>query len=115
MNQTVLKPFGVLIAAVGMAGGASAATEVQGVVAEIAVDKAYGNFAFVRFDRAPSTSIACSTNSYWHFTLPLSTEAEKRMFAVLVTARAMGSATKAIGSGACSEFGSIESMQRIGM
>lgn len=94
---------------------ATAAGEVQAAVAEMTIDKSYGNFAFIRFANAPTTPVACSVNGYWHFTLPLATDTDKRMFSVLMTARATGSVVKAIGSGGCNEFGAVESLQRIGM
>lgn len=88
--------------------------EVRGTIVEMTLDKGYGDFVFIRFNNAPASPIACSVNGYWHFTLPLATEADKKMFAMLMTARATGSAVEAIGSGACNEFAAIESLRRVG-
>jgi hypothetical protein len=91
------------------------AGEARGTVAEIVIDKPYGNFAFVRLDTAPTSPVACSINGYWHFTVPLATEVDKKVFAMLMTARATGAAVQLVGTGACDEFGTIESLRRVGM
>lgn len=92
-----------------------ASSNVQGTIAEMTIDKNFGSFVFVRFATVPTNKIGCSVNGYWHFTLPLVTDVDKRMFAVLMTARATGAVVKATGSGGCNEVGSIESLQAIGM
>lgn len=85
------------------------------MVLELEVNKTFGAFVFVRMDKAPTAPIACSTNGYWHYTLPLASDLDKRMFAMLLTAQAGGKAVSIAGLGSCSEFSAIESAAAVRM
>jgi hypothetical protein len=77
-------------------------------IAELAVNRAYGNVVFVRLTAAPSTPASCSTNGYWHFTVVLD-DVGKSMYAELLAAFSRGGTITIAGTNACSEIGSVES------
>jgi hypothetical protein len=96
------------------ADSALAASEVQGRIVEISVDRNLAAGAvFIRLDKSPAPIAACSTNGYWHYTLPQTGDIDKRQFAMLLAAQAAGSTVFMIGSGSCNEFGSVESATRV--
>jgi hypothetical protein len=94
----------MLIPAISMAG-----TMGVGHVKEIQINKALGNVVFVQLDAMQTNPIACHTNLGWSYTLPQQSEADKKMFAVLTMAMATGQTVRIYGSGACSDFGAVES------
>ena len=91
------------------------ASEVQGQVLELAINKTYGGAVFIRMDKAPTSPIGCSINGYWHYTLPLATDVDKRMFAMLLTAQTTGKSMYVSGLGSCNEFGAVESAAGVRM
>lgn len=85
-----------------------ASTSVTGHVKDLAIQKEYGQFVFVQLDVASTAPIACHTNA-WTYTLPQATDLDKKMLALLMMAKATGTTITLRGSGACSDFPSIES------
>jgi hypothetical protein len=88
--------------------------DTQGRVLEIATYKPYGNTVFIRMDTAQSPS-GCSTNGYWHYTLPMNSDADKRTFAMLVTMQITAKPVYLYGAGVCSELADVESALGIRM
>jgi formylmethanofuran dehydrogenase subunit B len=95
-------------------GPSAVGAETQGKVVELSINKVdYNGFVFVRMSVAPTSSIACSINPYWHFTLPFVTETDKRMYAMLVVAQLSGQSVRIYGTGACSETPYVESTKEV--
>jgi hypothetical protein len=94
---------------------ATAADVEAAHVLNLAINKSFGNFVFVKLDKPHAVPIACAINGSWQYTLPLSTEVDKRMFALLVTAQTTGKPVSINGAGACNEFGAVESMSALGL
>ncbi len=82
-------------------------------VLQIHIRRSIGDVAFIAFSVAPINAPSCATGGVWHFSLPLSTEAGKKIYAALLTAQATGLPVTADGTGACSEYSGIESMDSI--
>jgi len=105
--------LGALLSCQALANGA--ADNVT--VAETAIGRGYGSFVFIRLSGAPSGSASCAGTpvaSSWHFTLALDdTASSKAMYAMLLSAQASGQKVRAVGAGACSEFGTIESLSTL--
>jgi hypothetical protein len=81
----------------------------------IAMDtnKGYGNgLVFIKLDVPPSGKPACS-NHYWDYTLSFSTAFDDKLYAALLAAFAAGSLVDTTGMGACSDYGSIESLRSV--
>jgi len=98
------------IAASLVASGAAAADVERARVLDLAINKSFGNFVFVKLDNPHAAPIACAVNGYWQYTLPLDSEVDKKMFALLVTAQTTEKPVSINGAGACNEFAHVESM-----
>jgi len=90
-------------------GLAMAGTSVTGHVKDLSIQKDFGTFVFIQLDTPQSSPIACHANAGWTYTLPQQTDADKKILALLMMARALGQTVTLRGAGACNEFGSIES------
>lgn len=88
---------------------AFAGTSVTGHVEDLSIQKDFGGFVFIQLDAPHSAPIACHINAGWTYTLPLQSDTDKKIFAMLMMARAMGQTITLRGAGGCNEFGSIES------
>jgi len=103
-----------ILTAMCLAHGVSlAGTMVIGHVKEIQLNKDMGNVAFIQLDSPQTSPIACQTNVGWTYTIPLVTDMDKKMFAVLSMALASGQTVRLYGSGACSDFGAVESARAV--
>ena len=105
-KRSLLLALSISVSSPALAGG-----EVSGVkVIKIAV---YGNVMFVKTDATsvPGTP-ACSTNGYWHFAYP---ESSQTTTAAVLSARLSGTPVYLSGTGACTSFGSIEELASIQM
>ena len=89
---------------------AAHAAETDGRVIEISIEKDYGNYAFIKVDVPPTAPVACSQNGYWQYTLPLVSEADKRIFSMVMTSYLTQRAMHFRGLGSCNEFGAVESL-----
>ena len=101
--------------ALSLAGGTATAGDGQGKVLQIAINKDLGSLVFVRLDSPPVAPAACSTNGYWHFTLPLVSDLDKRLHAHLLAAKLANATVSISGTGICSEFGTVESAKGVGL
>lgn len=87
-----------------------AGTLLTGHVKEIQVNKSLGNVLFVQLDVTHTAPISCHVNLGWTYTLPMQSEADKKIFAMLLAARAIGATVTLFGAGACTDFSAVESM-----
>jgi hypothetical protein len=99
--------------AVGLSQAAHAGQTNNSAVVELSINRAYGNYVFVRLGNPPSSPAGCSTNGYWHYTLSLDGVAGSELYAMLMTAKASGTNVTAVGTGVCSQYGSIESLAAV--
>ncbi len=94
---------------VAHAGGA-----IEGKVVKIAIDTTYATAkAFVTVSGDKSNSPACHTNTSWSFALPLVTDLDRSVYAMLLSAHATGKTTILEGRGLCEVHGSIETLTYI--
>jgi len=63
------------------------AGDSQGKILQMAINKTMGSVVFIRLDTAATAPAACSSNASWHYTLPLTTDLDKKLFALLVSAQ----------------------------
>jgi hypothetical protein len=89
------------------------AADGMGRVMQIAINRSIGPVAFIKLETAPTGSPACATNNYWHFTLPLNTDLEKRMHATLLGLS--GRTVNVGGTGTCGDWHDVESVQGVGL
>lgn len=82
-------------------------------VVKIASNKGYGEMVFIKTDKSKATVPACQTNLSWDFVMPLATEHDKKIYAILLSARATQTPVSLSGSGNCDTFGSIETASGI--
>lgn len=76
-------------------------------------NKGYGTgLVFIKLDVPPSHKPACS-NHYWDYTLSFSTPFDDKLYAVLLSAFTAGTLVATTGMGACSDYGSIESLRSV--
>lgn len=105
-----MKKLGAIILMLALFEGSSAGTLLTGHVKEMQVNKSLGNILFVQLDVSHNAPIACHSNLGWTYTIPMQSEADKRIFAMLLTARAIGATVTLFGSGSCSDFSAVESI-----
>jgi hypothetical protein len=108
-----MKKLLIALSAFALVDVCSAGTQVTGHVKVVSINKAFGSFVFVQLDAPQSAPIPCQTNVGWTYTLPQQSDADKKMLALLITAKAMGQLVTLYGSGLCSDFGAIESASGI--
>ena len=64
--------------------------------------------AFVLLDNQP-TLASCANNSAWTYVFRMSTDQDKKIFAMLLEAHATGRTVTIMGTGTCADFAGIES------
>ncbi len=79
------------------------------VVSRIAINKTKGAMAFIRLSIAPNSPAACSTDPYWHFTVPLVTDLDRELYNLLVKSFSSGRQVYIYGDNACNDIGTVES------
>jgi hypothetical protein len=79
------------------------------------ISRGFGNFVFIHLATTPTVRAACATNAFWHFTLSLSDEAGKNMYAQLLVAYAAGQRVHIGGTDTCSEYGNSESVDSVSL
>jgi hypothetical protein len=99
--------------AVGLGHAAHAGQTMNAAVVELSINRAYGNYVFVKLSSTPSSPAGCSINGYWHYTLSLGDVASSELYAMLMTAKASGTNVNAVGTGSCSQHGQIESLAAV--
>jgi hypothetical protein len=98
--------------ALGWAPNAYAGSTTSGAtILQLAINKVYGPFVFIKVDVMPVGAPTCATNGYWQYTLTLTNPGDAALYALLLTAYAQGRQVFIGGTGACSEFGQVESLQ----
>lgn len=106
LTKTILIAAGLAIAAT-----AHSSSDVSGTyIGDIAISRSYGSFVFIHVASTPANRIACSTHSYWHYTLPLATASDRDLYAMLLTAYAGKASVELAGLGVCNEFSSAETL-----
>lgn len=118
-GRNVMSPKNSLSAATGvallLAMCSANAGDGQGKIVQIAINKSIGAAVFVRLDTVPTGAAACSTNSYWHFTIPLVSDLDKRLYTQILAAKLVNATVSISGTGVCSEYGSVESAGGVGI
>jgi hypothetical protein len=107
MQMRLLAPA-VAIVASTLAGSASATT-TTGTIVQIAANRSNANIVFVHMNPQPTPPVACSTNGNWSYVIPMTTDLDKKIFAMLEAAQLAGRTVTITGTGDCADFGSIES------
>jgi hypothetical protein len=99
-----------LLFGVSVAGSVYASTGT-GKIVQIAAYRSPA-VAFVLLDSQP-TLASCANNSSWTYVLPMNTDQDKKLFAMLLEARSTGRIVTITGTGACADFAGIESASYI--
>jgi|SRR5690606_19083858 len=90
-----------------------AATVSKTEITVIMMDRSKSEKVYIKTSVArPSGSPTCHTNS-WTFVLPLVTEAEKAIYAALLSAKSAGKKVNLVGTGECGTYATIETLNRI--
>ena len=103
--------YGLLLLACMTAKGVSAGDVNDAVITKIAISKGLGDILFILVDKPKGSTPACHSNLSWTYVLPLSTELDKKIYALLLTARSTQAPITFSGTGQCEVFGSIETLQ----
>jgi hypothetical protein len=82
-------------------------------IADIAINREIGHFIFIRVAQTPASPGACSTHGYWHYTLALSSAADRDIYAMLLSAHASHATVDMSGLGVCNEFGTVETLRSV--
>lgn len=89
---------------------APAADILDANVIRIASSKTYGEILFIKTDKSKTNMPGCHSNLSWDYVMPLVTEQDKKLYAILLSARAAQTPVSLSGAGSCDHFGSIESL-----
>jgi hypothetical protein len=81
----------------------------------VAVVKTYGDIAFIKLDKTKDSPPSCHTNLSWDYVMTLTSEQDKKMYALLLTARTTQTPVSINGAGNCQPFGSVETLEGIHM
>jgi hypothetical protein len=93
-----------------LAGG----TVTNTSIVALSLNRAYGNFVFIQTSVAPTGFPSCTTEGGpWYFTLSLNDSMGTNLYAMLLSAYLAGKQVRLDGTGACSEWGGIESLSNI--
>jgi hypothetical protein len=92
---------------------AQAGEILDAIVVRITNSKAHGEILFIKTDKAKTSLPGCHVNLSWDFVMPLVTEQDKKLYAMLLAARAAQTPVSLSGAGTCDHFGSIESLTGI--
>jgi hypothetical protein len=83
-------------------------------VISIQLNKSVPNVAFIRVSAVPTGRPACATHTFWHYTLSMSDDFGRAMYATLLALYTSGGIADLGGAGVCTEFGSMESLKAVG-
>jgi hypothetical protein len=112
----IIKPIAAFFVGFLLSTIANAASSITNVtVKEAAINRAYGNYVFIHLSSASSGAPSCAINTYWQYTLSLDGLASKELYSMLLAAAASGKLVSLTGTGLCSEFYSVESLQSINL
>jgi hypothetical protein len=89
---------------------AQAGEILDAIVVRLASVKTYGEILFIKTDKSKTSLPGCHTNLSWDFVMPLVTEHDKKLYAMLLAARAAQTPVSLSGAGTCDHVGSIESL-----
>jgi len=94
---------------------ASATIVYNATIVGVTEDIAYPNFAFIKLSVAP-TGLACGTATTFHYTLPLLDPTthqaiNQQLYALLLSAYMSGKTVSIVGTGACTEDPTVESLR----
>jgi hypothetical protein len=92
-----------------------ASSTVDATVLKVAVVKTYGEIAFIKLDKLKDGAPSCHTNPYWDYVMTLTSEQDKKMYALLLTARTTQLPVSIDGAGNCQPFNGIETVEGIHM
>lgn len=101
------------VALVAFAPSLYAGDILDAAVVRIASNKAYGEIVFIKTEKTKSSVPGCHINLSWDFVMPLTTEHDKKLYAMLLAARSAQQPISLSGSGNCDTFGSIETVSGI--
>jgi len=108
MNSKTLLAAG--LALLSLAPLARAGDILDATLVKIASSKTWGEILFIKTDKSKSGLPGCHTNLSWDYVMPLTTEHDKKLYALVMAARASQTPVSLNGTGTCDHFGSVESL-----
>lgn len=109
-----MKPQLLALIALAASSASYATSEISSTtIVDMAINRDYGNFVFIRVAQTPANPAACSTNGYWQYTLTLSNPGDHELYSMLLTAFSTGAAVDMSGRGVCNEWGTVESLRSL--
>lgn len=77
---------------------------------KIGTMKTYGEILFIKTDKTKTSLPGCHVNLAWDYVMPLVSEHDKKLYSMLLAARAADTPITLNGGGTCEYFGSIETL-----
>jgi len=81
------------------------------IITKLGIHKGIGDIVFISVDHSKGSLPACHTNTAWAFVLPITSDQDKKIYALLLAARATQTPVTLSGSGTCDTFYNVESLQ----
>ena len=101
----------VVLGAMGVSAAASAGSVTNATITKLVMGTNEGDYVFIQVNVAKSSNPSCSTSSLYSFAFPLSSTTENQMLALLLSARATQTPVALYGTGLCSNFSNIETLE----
>jgi hypothetical protein len=103
------------LAATLATSGAYAGLDLVGAtVSDLSINRTPGNILFVKLSGRTFSGQGCGgQNGSWHYTLALTTDLDKDLYAMLLSAHSTGAKLNNGGAGACTEWTGIESLKSV--
>ena len=82
-------------------------------ITRLSIGKHHGDVVFILVDKTKDSTPSCHANASWTYVMPLTSDQDKKIYAMLLAARATQTPVNLGGNGVCDAFASIESLQVI--
>jgi len=81
------------------------------LIQTLGLDNGAPDVLFISVDHTKSSPPGCQTNGSWAYVLPLAGDQNKKLYAMLLAARASQMPVTLVGAGVCDAFSGIETLQ----
>lgn len=110
MRRAIIVALTAVLLSISASSVCAGGEAQNATITQMAIYRSLGNFVLIAADVASTGAPACSTNTTWRFTLSLDGVAGRELYAMLLAAQTSGRKVHLAGTGLCSEFAAVESL-----
>ena len=114
-NETTMKKiaFTVIILQTLFSAYALAGTTASTLIVMLGIDDGAPNVLFIRVDKTKDNQAGCQSNGTWAYVRPLVSEQDKKIYAMLLAAKASQAPVTLAGTTNCTVYPGIETLQAV--